>query len=104
MIILDHPDSGDDPHRGPGFLIREVWAYVAVDSTGAEGVIAINGIVAGVPMMLPLLLTDRRHLDNRQLREKAIAAARKDRKTVRLIKLTTREVIETLYEPPGGPR
>jgi hypothetical protein len=103
VIKLDVPDAKDDPERGPGYTVQEVWAYVAVDpETGSEGVIAVGGTVLGERTLLPLVFTDRKRAFSPAMREHAIRAGRMDRKEVRFLHFTNREKVETVYVPPGA--
>lgn len=90
----------NDPHRGPGFQIQNVWIYTAVHSDGEEGVIAdrLPG-PGGVYVLMPFVATDEQRRD--QLRPLAIKVGRRERLEVKLIKLTGREVLETIYRPKG---
>jgi len=103
VIKTDTTDAKDDPARGPGYKVQEVWIYVAVDpETGSEGVIAVGGTVMGERTMLPLVFTDQKRGLSPAMREHAIRAGRMDRKEVRFLHFTNREKVETVYVPPGA--
>lgn len=75
---------------GTGFVIHELWAYVAVHADSDEGVIgaSING------MVMPLVAADRTRLD--ELRPYAERAAAFAGKPVKLVRFTAREDVETI--------
>ncbi len=83
------PDPSKDPARGEGFRITRCWIYAAVDKGGAEGVVGIRLKDGG---WMPAIATDERRRDF--LRPIVESIARESGRTVRLICLTTREVIE----------
>lgn len=76
--------------------IDSIWAAVAIDE--ADDVESLCVIPAG-DMLAPLITNDEARLPF--IREHAQAAAIGTGQTVRLIRLTKREVIET-FAPPGG--
>lgn len=69
--------------------IKELWAFVSVDEHG-EGLVSelING------MWFPFVCADIKRLND--LRPRAEKIAKKAGRTIRLIKLSNREVITTI--------
>lgn len=94
--IADDPRY--DPGRGPAFQIRHVWAYVALDPSGAEGVMAISGSLEGRAMLIPTICTDDARRDF--MREHALKLGRMGRKVVKLLRFSGREELEIVYSPP----
>jgi len=75
---------------GVGFVIRDLYAFLAVHADGDEGVV-------GMPVggsMLPLVAADRERLE--ALRPYARAAARASGLSIRLVRFTAREEIEVI--------
>lgn len=72
-----------------GYAVTEIYAYIADAGGGDEG---IMGLRFGDTWM-PLVAADR----NRalRLRDAAMAAARRTKQTVRLVRFTQRENLET---------
>jgi len=85
----------------PNHLLRidAVWLAVSVDEDGNEGACATTVMLAGGPMMVPLIAADEGRLAWVKAEARKIALASGQR--VRVIRLTTREEIET-YEGKGG--
>jgi hypothetical protein len=79
-------------HVPPNKLrIENIWAYVSVDENGMEGVCAVN--VGGT--WIPLIAADPERLESLRSMALTLAALTPNRK-IRLIKLTSREEIETI--------
>lgn len=77
--------------RALSFRITELWAFIAVGDDDEEGVIGAkmpNG------SWLPFVMADNRRLE--QLRPMAEDIAEASGKTVRLVRFSVREDIETL--------
>ncbi len=76
-----------------GFVIKEVWAYVAIDpDDGDEGVI---GATLTPGMFMPFVAADKTRVA--ELRPYAMAIGREKNVTIKLIKLSTREDLEVIY-------
>ena len=75
------------------FRVTEIWAWLAVGDDNEEGIVAFQGPDGG----LPLVMADRTRLDS--LRSLAEGVARQGDKTLRLVKFSVREEIDSL--PPG---
>lgn len=79
-----------------GFVIKELWAFVAIDpEDGDEGVVGAE-LTPG--MFMPFVAADGTRLE--QLRDLARGIGRARNVTVKLIKLSTREDLEVIYAPP----
>lgn len=76
--------------EGIGKRIDEMYAFVMVHTDGDEGVIGFRGPDGH---WLPLVGADMKRVDS--LRSFAQVFARKEGKPVRLVRFTTREVMET---------
>lgn len=74
------------------FVIKEVYAAVSIAADGDEGVCAVQ--VAGV--WPPLIAADQSRLD--WIKQAGTDLGRHYGMKVRLIKLSTREDVETLFE------
>ena len=85
---IPHPSK--DPARGEGFTITRCWIYAAVDKGGAEGVVGFQTREG----WLPAIATDEKRRD--MLRPIVESIARDTGRTVRLICLSVREVIEEI--------
>lgn len=96
-ILLDVPEPSEEPTKGPGFLIRELFVFVAEDAEGAEGIISGSGVICGQVALLPFVTSDKARVDG--LKERAVAVARMARKRVRLLRLSTREDLGVIWEP-----
>lgn len=70
--------------------IEAIWAWLAIDEEGSEGV--VGGFTGG--HFLPLIASDKIRLD--QLRPIAESAAQTSGMRVMLAKFTAREDIETI--------
>lgn len=86
-------DEGTSQH-GVGFVIRDVYVFVAVHADGDEGVPAVD--LGGT--MMPLIAADPVRLE--ELRPLAARIARLSGKPLKLVRFTTREEIETIDPPP----
>lgn len=71
--------------------IDEIWANLSIDAYGNEGV--VGGYFPGSGW-LPLIAADQKRLDG--IRQMALAIARESGMRIRLVKFTTREVLETI--------
>lgn len=76
--------------NGVGFIITEIWAYLAEHGDGDEGVLGVN--IHG--RMVPLIAADRRRLD--ELRPHAEMAAGHSGLPVKLVKFTNRIDVESI--------
>lgn len=73
-----------------GLHIDEVFAFISVDENGDEGVIAVKGHDGSY---LPLIGADMERIDS--LRHIAAHTGEANNMTVKLIKLSVREELET---------
>jgi len=90
----------DDPEKGPGFRITQLWACIAVDPVdSAEGLPATQMDMQGLRVLLPLIAADEARLIS--MRDKAIQLGRKTRQRIVLARFSVREDLEVLYEPKG---
>jgi hypothetical protein len=71
--------------------IDEMWVYVSIDSDGNEGV--VGSYVPGSGWV-PLMATDPQRLE--LIRPMALAVARQSGMRIRLVKFSSREVLETI--------
>jgi hypothetical protein len=78
-----------DEH-GLGYVVRDIYVYLAVHEDGDEGVVAMRMGSAWIPLVAadPIRLA--------QLRPIAEATARTTGKSIRLVRFTTREEVETI--------
>lgn len=81
-------------HAPPNYLERidEIWAVLSVDE-GGEGVVAAPLPPFDMPMV-PLIAADKARLDS--ILPIARALARRTGKAMRLVKFSTREVVEEI--------
>lgn len=79
-----------DPPNDPGKRINSVWLVIATDANGDEGVVGSN--IGG--MQMPLIASDERRRDS--IIRIAQEAARYTDKTLKLIRLTTRENVQDI--------
>jgi hypothetical protein len=87
----------------PNHLLRidAVWIAISVDEHGNEGVCAAPFVTPeGVPMTLPLIAADEARLP--WVRENAWLLAMATGRKVKLIRLATREEVETYEVRKGG--
>ena len=86
-------DDGTLLHHPKNELrIDAIWAFVSVDEDGNEGVIAAS--LPGLPGLTPLIAADERRLAS--IRTIAQMVVDTFGKPARLIKMTSREVLETI--------
>ena len=71
---------------GVGFIIRDLWADLAIHGNGDEGIVAWNG--------LPLIAADLVRLQ--QLRPMAEKVAQASGYSIRLVRFTTRTEIDVI--------
>lgn len=83
-FVLDSPPNTLD-------VIDSIWCWISTDETG-EGVVAAP--LMGPGTICPLIAADESRLA--QIRPWAEAIAKRSDKPLRLIRLTTREVVEDL--------
>lgn len=81
---------------GVGFVIRQVWAFLAVHADGDEGVIAERVGEHWIPFMA----ADKTRLE--QLSRRARDLGKEHGKVVRLVRFDVRTEVETFY--PDGRR
>lgn len=74
-------------------FIDEMWAWVSSDDDG-EGILAASMVLAGQQMMMPLVGADRARVESFRGLASQIAAL--EHRRVKLIRFSTREVIETI--------
>lgn len=74
--------------------INEIYAFISSDENG-EGVIAMQVEIKGQELYMPFVFADQMRIPF--LRAAAIEIGQETKKTVKLIKLSTREDLET-YE------
>lgn len=72
--------------------IEEVYCYVSVDENGNEGIVAQTMELAGSTVMMPFVAADRVMRDRLDPLAKQIQ--KKTGKKIRLLRMTSREVIE----------
>lgn len=97
FIDVTSKDPSEEPSKGPGFTITAMWAFVAVDDAGAEGIMAMSGMTGGREMLHPLITSNPDHLEG--MRQVAIKLGRKGRKAVRLVRFNGREDLGIVWEP-----
>jgi hypothetical protein len=85
----------DDGSRKP---ITELWAWVSTEPDGGEGIVAASlpDPDTGEPIVMPLVGGDRERIESPFMRRVATATRIHTGRPVRLVRFTTREVIETL--------
>lgn len=76
-------------------VITEMWAWISTNPEG-EGVLAVQAIIDGELTWMPLIGADQERMNS--LRPQAITIANRERWTIKLIHLSTREDLET-YTP-----
>lgn len=77
--------------------IAELWAWVAIEKDGSEGVLGAEMTIEGQRMFVPLVGADRARIESYRAYAEAIGAKSKKRiKLVRFGAATIREVIEPL--------
>lgn len=74
-------------------FIDEMWAWVSSDAEG-EGILGASMVLAGQPVMMPLVGADRARMES--FRGLAREIASREHKRVRLIRFSSREVVETI--------
>jgi hypothetical protein len=74
--------------------ITELFAWVAQEADGGEGVCAMSMVIAGREMMMPLVGADCARIE--ALRPQALAIARKSGRPIRLVRFGTAETLENL--------
>lgn len=87
-----------NPPNKPGLRIDQMWAAVSVDENGDEGLCAFYAANTG--QWLPLIAADEARLES--IRGMASALAQTSQyagKVIKLIRLTTREELETFEAP-----
>ncbi len=88
----------DDPNRGPGFKPQQIWMCVAVDpEDGAEGAIALESVINGRSVMVPLIATDEARLKSIRHLGKLLGEERGEKIT--LICFTQRTELEVIHDP-----
>lgn len=81
---------GGNGSSAPGFKIKELWAYVATESDGTEGVCGWRTSSG----MVPLIGADKERVVS--MRPRAADVARQSGVPIKLVKFSTREDIETI--------
>lgn len=81
------------PGLQPGFQIKEVHIFAAMGDDGEEGVIGMCG-PSGI--FMPMVCADATRVA--EMRPHAIAIGKQTKRTVYLIRLSGRELVET-FEP-----
>lgn len=73
--------------------ITEMYAFVSVDE-GGEGVVGMTMPINGRETFMPFVCADKARMES--LKPIAIKIAKESNKTIRLIKLDNRKVLETI--------
>lgn len=91
--VIRHFDDGNT--RKP---ITELWAWVSTEPDGGEGIIAASlpDPITREPVVMPLVGGDRERVESPFMRRVAMATRISTARPVRLVRFTTREVVETL--------
>lgn len=79
-----------DPGRGMGFVIADIYAFVAVHPDGDEGILGQS--IGGV--LMPLIGADLTRLQ--QLRPMAEQIAKESGKVVKLVRFTNRTELDVI--------
>jgi hypothetical protein len=73
--------------------ITEMYAFVSIDE-GGEGVVGMTMPVGGRETFMPFVCADKKRMES--LKPIAIQLSKESGKTIRLIKLDNRKVLETI--------
>lgn len=78
--------------------ITEIWAWLSEEAGGGEGIIAASlpDPITGEPVVMPLIGADTARMASSFMRRTATATRISTGRPVRLVRFTTREVVETL--------
>ena len=94
MVLGSEVGGGEmsDWKAGRGQKIERLYAWIATEPDGGEGVTAHNVVIAGREMMAPLVGADKARIES--YRSHARDVARLSKCPVRLVEFSVRTVLE----------